>query len=117
MDEKEISAHKGRRKAAEKFQMSPRHRLDQLPYQLNLLGCIRIERRLDTVGHQGLQAPELPPVLKFGRVAMNRSRALLLSEVATSWGEHHLILVVRTSAGDLVLDNLTSQIRPWTRAP
>jgi predicted transglutaminase-like cysteine proteinase len=45
------------------------------------------------------------------------SRALLLSEVVTSWGEHHLILVVRTSAGDLVLDNLTSQIRPWTKAP
>lgn len=45
------------------------------------------------------------------------ARALLLSEVVTSWGEHHLILVVRTSAGDLVLDNLTPQIRPWTRAP
>lgn len=45
------------------------------------------------------------------------ARALLLSEVVTSWGEHHLILVVRTSAGDLLLDNLTPQIRPWTRAP
>lgn len=45
------------------------------------------------------------------------ARSLLLSEVVTSWGEHHLILVVRTSAGDLMLDNLTSQIRAWTRAP
>ena len=45
------------------------------------------------------------------------TRALLLSEVVTSSGEGHLILVVRTSVGDLVLDNLTSQIRPWTRAP
>lgn len=45
------------------------------------------------------------------------ARTLLLSEVVTSWGEHHLILVVRTSAGDLLLDNLTPQIRPWTRAP
>lgn len=45
------------------------------------------------------------------------TRALLLSEVVTSWGEHHLILVVRTSAGDLVLDNMTSQIQPWTQAP
>lgn len=45
------------------------------------------------------------------------ARVLLLSEVVTSWGEHHLILVVRTSAGDLLLDNLTPQIRPWTRAP
>jgi predicted transglutaminase-like cysteine proteinase len=45
------------------------------------------------------------------------ARALLLSEVVTTWGEHHLILVVRTSAGDLLLDNLTSDIRPWGRAP
>ena len=45
------------------------------------------------------------------------TRVLLLSEVVTPWGEHHLVLVVRTSAGDLVLDNLTSQIRPWAQAP
>jgi predicted transglutaminase-like cysteine proteinase len=40
-----------------------------------------------------------------------------MSEVATDWGEHHLILVARTSVGNLVLDNLTPQIQPWTRAP
>ena len=45
------------------------------------------------------------------------TRSLLLSEVVTSWGEHHLVLVVRTSMGDLVLDNMTPQIRPWARAP
>lgn len=45
------------------------------------------------------------------------TRALLLSEVVTTWGEHHLVLVVRTSDGDLVLDNMTPQIRPWARAP
>jgi predicted transglutaminase-like cysteine proteinase len=45
------------------------------------------------------------------------ARALLLSEVVTSWGEGHLILVVRTSVGDVVLDNLTPQIRPWAKAP
>jgi predicted transglutaminase-like cysteine proteinase len=45
------------------------------------------------------------------------ARALLLSEVVTSSGEHHLILVARTSAGDLILDNLTPQIRTWSRAP
>jgi predicted transglutaminase-like cysteine proteinase len=45
------------------------------------------------------------------------SRTLLLSEVVTSWGEHHLVLVVRTSAGDLVLDNMTPQVRPWAQAP
>jgi len=45
------------------------------------------------------------------------ARALLLSEVVVSDGEHHLVLVVRTKSGDLVLDNLTSQIRPWSRVP
>jgi predicted transglutaminase-like cysteine proteinase len=45
------------------------------------------------------------------------AHALLLSEVKTAWGEGHLVLVVRTSTGDLVLDNLTPQIRSWTRAP
>ena len=45
------------------------------------------------------------------------ARALLLSEVVTSSGEHHLILVVRTRSGDLVLDNLSRTIRPWSTAP
>jgi predicted transglutaminase-like cysteine proteinase len=45
------------------------------------------------------------------------ARALLLSEVVTNSGEHHLVLVVRTGSGDLVLDNLTAQIKPWSRVP
>ena len=45
------------------------------------------------------------------------ARALLLSEVITNSGEHHLVLVVRTKSGDLVLDNMTSQIKPWSRVP
>ncbi|MCP3460104.1 transglutaminase-like cysteine peptidase [Bradyrhizobium sp. CCGUVB23] len=45
------------------------------------------------------------------------SGALLLSEVVTGWGKHHLILVVRTRRGDLVLDNLTPVIKPWARVP
>lgn len=50
-------------------------------------------------------------------------RALFLSEVVTTWGEHHLVLIVRTDKGDLVLDNLTGAIRhvsvaryQWVRA-
>ena len=43
------------------------------------------------------------------------TRSLLLSEVVTSWGEHHLVLVVRTNQGDLVLDNLTGHILPWSK--
>jgi predicted transglutaminase-like cysteine proteinase len=45
------------------------------------------------------------------------ARTLLLAEVVTVWGKHHLVLVVRTTSGDLVLDNLTAVIRPWSRAP
>jgi predicted transglutaminase-like cysteine proteinase len=45
------------------------------------------------------------------------ARVLLLSEVVTRSGEHHLVLVVRTKSGDLVLDNMTPQIKPWSRAP
>lgn len=43
-------------------------------------------------------------------------RNLLLSEVVTSWGEHHLVLVIRAKGGDVVLDNLNAQIRNWSRA-
>ena len=51
------------------------------------------------------------------------SHALLLTEVVVASGEHHLILVVRTREDDLVLDNLSTDIRPvsqigyrWVRA-
>ena len=43
------------------------------------------------------------------------ARDVLLSEVVTVSGEHHLVTVVRTNGGDLVLDNLTDQIKPWSR--
>ena len=39
------------------------------------------------------------------------SSALLLSEVVTASGEHHLVLVVRTTQGNVVLDNLNQNIR------
>jgi len=45
------------------------------------------------------------------------ARALLLSEVATFSGQHHVVVVVRTSIGDLVLDNLTEVIMPWFQKP
>ena len=51
------------------------------------------------------------------------SRALILSEVVTNWGEHHIILVVRVKEGDFVLDSLVRDIRAvalaryrWVRA-
>ncbi|WP_237718322.1 transglutaminase-like cysteine peptidase [Rhodovulum sp. PH10] len=42
------------------------------------------------------------------------AHALLLAEVVIASGEHHLVLVARTDEGDLVLDNLNANIRPWT---
>jgi len=41
------------------------------------------------------------------------TKALRLSVVKTSSGIGHLVLVVVTTKGDLVLDNLTDAIRPW----
>jgi predicted transglutaminase-like cysteine proteinase len=43
--------------------------------------------------------------------------ALLLSNVATFSGQPHLVLVVRTKSGDLVLDNLIPEIRAWFNVP
>ena len=45
------------------------------------------------------------------------SHALLLAEVVARSGGHHLVLVVRTDAGDFVLDNLAAQIKPWSQTP
>ena len=39
--------------------------------------------------------------------------ALRLSVVKTAGGEGHLVLVVATTKGELVLDNLTDEIRSW----
>jgi predicted transglutaminase-like cysteine proteinase len=41
------------------------------------------------------------------------SGALRLSVVKTASGIGHLVLVVATTNGDVVLDNLTAAIRPW----
>jgi predicted transglutaminase-like cysteine proteinase len=41
------------------------------------------------------------------------SKALRLSVVETASGIGHLVLVVVTAKGDMVLDNLTEVIRPW----
>jgi predicted transglutaminase-like cysteine proteinase len=41
------------------------------------------------------------------------SKALRLSVVKTASGIGHLVLVVVTTRGDIVMDNLTEAIRPW----
>ena len=45
------------------------------------------------------------------------ARDLLLSEVVVPSGEHHLVLVIRTTSGDLVADNLSPNIRNWSATP
>jgi predicted transglutaminase-like cysteine proteinase len=42
---------------------------------------------------------------------------LLLSEVIVPSGEHHLVLLIRTTDGDFVADNLTPDIRSWYKTP
>jgi predicted transglutaminase-like cysteine proteinase len=42
------------------------------------------------------------------------SHALLLAEVVTQWGEHHLVLVIDAREGDYVLDSLNATIRSWS---
>lgn len=39
--------------------------------------------------------------------------ALRIAIAWTAAGEGHAVLIVRTTSGDLVLDNLTGQIKPW----
>jgi predicted transglutaminase-like cysteine proteinase len=41
------------------------------------------------------------------------SKALRLAVVKTASGIGHLVLVIATTRGDLVMDNLTEAIRPW----
>lgn len=43
--------------------------------------------------------------------------ALLLASAVTETGEGHLVLIARTSAGDLVLDNRVPDVVDWTRLP
>jgi predicted transglutaminase-like cysteine proteinase len=45
------------------------------------------------------------------------SRSVLLAEVVTTWGEHHLVLVVRTDTQDFILDNLNANIKTWSKTP
>ena len=43
------------------------------------------------------------------------ARSLLLAEVVVPWGEHHLVLVIRTQDGDLVATISGQNIRAWTK--
>lgn len=38
---------------------------------------------------------------------------LSIAAVTTSWGESHAVLLVATSQGEFVLDNLNDEVKPW----
>jgi predicted transglutaminase-like cysteine proteinase len=42
------------------------------------------------------------------------AKTLRLAVARTAFGEGHLVLIVRTNWGDLVLDNLSNSIRVWS---
>lgn len=42
---------------------------------------------------------------------------LLITVVRKPDGEGHAVLTVRTTGGDFVLDNLSSEVRPWHQTP
>jgi predicted transglutaminase-like cysteine proteinase len=42
--------------------------------------------------------------------------SLRIAYVKTSWGEGHAILVVKTTSGDFVLDNLNGKVRPLSQS-
>jgi predicted transglutaminase-like cysteine proteinase len=43
--------------------------------------------------------------------------ALLMTVVKDEHGDGHSVLMVRTSHGDFVLDNLADEVKPWSRTP
>lgn len=108
-----------------KFQLTPqrRHELEEVNAQVNR--SIRPERNtLGLAGEQWIVGPKSGDCNDYAVTKQHEllargwpSRTLLLAEVVTHWGEHHLILVVRTAEGDLVLDNMAANIRPWSKAP
>jgi len=44
-------------------------------------------------------------------------QALLLTVVKEKNGDGHSVLTVKTNRGEFVLDNLSNEMRPWTRVP
>jgi predicted transglutaminase-like cysteine proteinase len=44
-------------------------------------------------------------------------QALLMTVVKESNGDGHAILTIKTNRGEFVLDNLSNEVKPWTKAP
>jgi predicted transglutaminase-like cysteine proteinase len=44
-------------------------------------------------------------------------QALLMTVVKEGNGDGHAILTIKTNRGEFVLDNLSNEVKPWTKAP
>ena len=66
-----------------------------------------------TVGERAGDCEDYVVAKKQALLAAGWHAGQLLYAVVESRQNHHAVLIVRTSAGDLVLDNLTDQIMPW----
>lgn len=108
-----------------KYELTPERWSDLLEVNAAVNRSITPERNLlGLAGEKWIVAPERGDCNDYAvtkrHLLLARgwpSRTLLLAEVVTHWGEHHLVLVVRTKEGDHVLDNLSANIRPWSKAP
>jgi predicted transglutaminase-like cysteine proteinase len=108
-----------------KLQLTPGRWQDLVAVNAKVNRSIRPERNLlGLAGEKWLIAPASGDCNDYAVTKQHEllargwpSRSLLLAEVVTHWGEHHLILVVRTGKGDVVLDNMNANIRPWSKVP
>ena len=107
-----------------KFELSPKRRRDLEEVNAKVNRSIRPEANTEGLaGEKWLINPKAGDCNDYAVSKQHEllargwpSRTLLLAEVVTTWGEHHLILVVRTGEGDFILDNLSAQVRPWSKA-
>ena len=109
---------------SQKFELAPKRWSDLLEVNAKVNRNIRPERNvLGLVGEKWLLAPKSGDCNDYAVTKRHEllargwpSRTLLVAEVVTHWGEHHLVLVVRTAEGDFVPDSLNPNIRTWSKA-
>ena len=76
-------------------------------------------RRREVETFDELESPDLRTVLKR-RMLMQRgwpASALLITVVRDELGEGHAVLTVRTTSGDLVMDNRLDDVVTWHALP
>jgi predicted transglutaminase-like cysteine proteinase len=106
-----------------RVKLTPKRMQDLIAVNAKVNSAIRPEPNLEGVaGEKWLIAPaagdcnDYAVTKRHDLIARGWSaESLLLAEVVTSWGEHHLVVVVRTRGVDLVIDSLNANIKPWSR--